>query len=294
MIILRGKVVIGLILVTLGVFILLANLGIINYNVFNSLINLWPLLLIVIGVNIIFRNNRIVSYISWALFFLVLIVYGIYAESNELNTSNYTEQLIIEKREETNYANLDLNLGASRISIDSSEDELLTGDLRGRRLDYREEYGNDNAYLSFQPRGFRVVGIGSMDASYDFLLNSDVIWDIDIDLGALTGNLNFEDIPVRTIDLDAGATSLTVSLGNKHDLDFSIDSGASNLDIIIPNGVGLRIDMDTGLTSTNIESLGIANTGDYYISPGYDSADIKINIDIDMGVGRINFQWKEL
>ena len=94
------------------------------------------------------------------------------------------------------------------------------------------------------------------------------------------------------MDLDSGAASLAIMLGNKHDLDFSIDSGASSIDLIIPENVGLRIDMDTGLTSSNIEDLGLTDNGDYYISSNYDSADVKINMDIDMGVGKINFQWR--
>lgn len=290
----RGKIVIGLILVILGVLILLANLGIINYSVFYSLISLWPLLLIVVGVNIIFRNNRIVSYLSWIIFFLILIVYGIFSPVTMESTISYEEQLIIQRREGTDYADLELDLGASRISFDSTEEHLLFGDFQGRRLEYREEYGNDNAYLKFGPKGFRVVDIGSMESNYDFSLNDDVIWDLDLDFGALTGNLNLEDISVRSIDLDVGAASLDIALGDLHDLDFSIDSGASSLEISIPNGVGLRVDMDTGLTSTNIESLGIANMGDYYVSPGYDSAQVKINLDIDMGAGKIDFRWKEL
>ena len=94
------------------------------------------------------------------------------------------------------------------------------------------------------------------------------------------------------MDLDSGVASLTIVLGDKHDLDFSIDSGASSIDLIIPSGVGLRIDMDSGLTSTNIEDLGLIDTGDYYITPNFDSADVKINLDIDMGVGKINFEWR--
>ena len=94
------------------------------------------------------------------------------------------------------------------------------------------------------------------------------------------------------MDLDSGATDLTITLGDQHDLEFSIDSGASSLDLILPENVGLRIDMDTGITSSNIEDLNLTNEGEYYISSDYDSADIKIDLDIDTGVGDVNFRYK--
>lgn len=290
----RSKIIVGLIFITVGIFILLANLGLVDYNVFYSLFNLWPLLLIVIGVNVIFRHNKMVSYITWILFFIILIVYGVYVQSNLESPGLSTDEVVFEKREETQYGSLDLDLGASRLSMDAIDDQLLTADLRGRRLNYREQYSNNSERvdIGFESRGFNITNLQSQDATYDFYLNRDVIWDIELDLGALSGELNLEDIPVRSIDLDSGAASLTIILGDKHDLDFAIDSGASSIDLLIPENVGLRIDMDSGLTTSNIKDLGLIDNGDYYTSSNYNSTDVKIHMDIDTGVGKVNFSYK--
>lgn len=290
----RNKVIIGLVFITIGVFLLLANLGIVNYNVFYGLLNLWPLLLVVVGINIIFRNNKIVSYITWGLFFIILIVYGVYTQNVSGTTELSTDNIVMEKRTETRYANFDLDIGASRLNINSTDDDLLSANLQGRRLNYQEQYSNNNeiADVSFQSRGFNMENVHRHDATYDFYLNSDIIWDIDLDLGALSGEINLEDVPVRTLDLDTGAAELTVILGNKHNLDVLIDSGASSIDLVIPEDVGLRIDMDSGLSSDNIEDLNLSKNGDYYTSSNYDTADIKIDLDIDTGVGKINFSYR--
>lgn len=289
----KNKIILGLIFITIGVFLLLANLGIINYNAFYSIFDLWPLLLIVIGINVIFRDNKIISYITWLLFFIILIVYGLYTQKATESQDLFTDH-VIEKHEETKYANLDLDLAASRLNINSTDSDLLTADLRGRRLNLRQEYSNgyEKVDISFESRAYNMFNLQTNDATYDFNLNNELIWDIDLDLGALSGEINLEDIPVRSIDLDSGAASLSIILGDKHDLDFAIDSGASSLDIIIPTGVGLKIDMDSGLTSSNIEELALTDMGDYYISSDYDSADVKINMDIDTGVGKVNFNYR--
>lgn len=291
----RSKIIVGLIFITIGIFLLLANLGLINYNVFHSLTSLWPLLLIVVGINVIARNNKIISYITWILFFIILIVYGVYTQSTSATRgSTGLEDVNMERQEGTVYGNLTLDLGASSLNMDSGQGDLLEANLRGRSLDYWQKYRNgyESVDIGFESRDFTIGNIQPHEASYDFYLNNEIIWDIEFDLGAISGNLNLQDLSVRTIDLDSGAASLTIILGDKHDLDFSIDSGASNIDLIIPRGAGLRVEMDTGLTATNIEDLGLIDAGDYYISPNFDSAELKINLDVDMGLGKINFKWK--
>lgn len=291
----RNKVIIGLILVTVGIFLLLANLGIINYNVFYNIFNLWPLLLIVIGINIVFRNTKAISYIAWGLFFVIIIIYGVYTQNNLETSDLSTETIVMERRAETRYADLDLDLGASRLNINSTDDELLLGNLKGRRLNYTEKYSNgrEKVDILFESGNFNLTNFqANQDATYDFYLNNEIIWDLDLDLGALSGQLNLEDIPTRSLDLDIGAASLTIVLGDKHDLDFSIDSGASSIDIIIPKGVGLKIELDIGLSANNIDDLDLIYNDDYYISSNYDSAETKINIDVDSGLGKINFSYK--
>ena len=134
----RNKIILGLIFITIGVFLLLANLGLINYNVFYSIFDLWPLLLIVIGINVIFKGNKIIPYITWLLFFIILIVYGVYTQNSVAETEGiFKENVVMEKRPETRYGNLDLDLGASTIGINSTNEELISADLNGRRLNYR-------------------------------------------------------------------------------------------------------------------------------------------------------------
>lgn len=289
----RNKLIIGLILVTIGVFLLLSNLGIVSGNVFYSLFDLWPLLLIVIGVNIIFRNNRIVPYITWILFFIILILYGL-TRNTDVDSEGFLESVVIEKRAETQYANLDLEIGASDLTIDSTDGSLLRGNLSGRRLDYVEDYSRDFeiANLDFQSRSFNLGNLVDYNSTYDFYLNRDVIWDLDMDLGAINGEINLVDIPVRSLEIDLGAANLGLLLGDRHDLDLYIDSGASNLEIAIPQDVGLRIDLDAGITSTNIDDLNLIDYDDYYLSSNYDSANIKISLDIDTGVGKISFSYR--
>ena len=68
----------GIIFIGLGAFFLLRNLGFIDYWTMNHLIRLWPLILIVIGINTIFQKYPFVAFITWSLFFAIIILSGLF------------------------------------------------------------------------------------------------------------------------------------------------------------------------------------------------------------------------
>lgn len=290
----RNKLFGGLILIVIGVLLLLINLGYLSFNIFLGIFNLWPLILIGIGINIIFKNNKTISYLTWPLVILILIGYGIYSQGAPNSNIDSKDNIVIEKSSETKYGKLNLDLGASKISLNSTDQKLLLADIAGRQLNYREDYTNnyETAILDIETRSLNRTRAQQFNSVYNFCLNDDIIWDMDFDLGAISGEINLEDIPVRNIDLDTGAAELTFHLGNKHDLDFNIDTGASNLSFVFPEDVGLKIKMDMALSSTNINDLDLIHKGDYYISPNYDDANVVINLDIDMGLGSIDFRYR--
>ena len=290
----KNKVLGGIVLIVIGVLLLLINLDYLSFNIFYSIFNLWPLILIAIGVNILFKNNQTVSYLTWGLVILILIVHGVYTQGASNSNIDSRDHIVIEKFPETKYGKLDLEIGASKISLNSTNQELISADIIGRQLNYKEDYKNnyETAIIDIETRMFRTTRAQNYNSVYSFYLNEDVIWDIDFDLGAISGEINLEDLPVRNIDLDLGAADLTFNLGNRHDLDFNIDTGVSDLSFILPEDVGLKVKMDIALSDTNINDLNLIHKGDYYISQNYDDANVVINLNIDMGLGSIDFRYR--
>ena len=111
-----------------------------------------------------------------------------------------------------------------------------------------------------------------------------------MDLGAVSGTLDFENIATRSINLNMGAGNLDIILGNNHSIsNIKIDSGASNLNIIVPQNAGIKINLDSALSKINMDDLNLIRSDDYYISPDYAERDVKLDFHISMGVGKINF-----
>jgi Domain of unknown function (DUF5668) len=289
------KLINGIILITIGIFLFLVNLGYISFSILFGIFDLWPLIFIVVGVNILFKKKSI-TFITWTLFFVILIVYGVFYQDGIVNKELVRNNINVEKPIETTYGEFDLDIGAAKVNIDSEEEGLIRANLEGRELLYNETYKNnkETANLKFEGKTYSIINLDkSKGSNYNFNLNKDVIWDLDLDLGAISGKLNLEEIPIKSIDLDFGAGDLDMILGNKYNhSNIKIDSGASNLTILIPKEAGIKLKLDAALTKTNIDDLNLNKSGDYYISSNYEEANTKLEFDIDMGAGKIDFKMK--
>ena len=75
------KLKLGIVLIVVGLFILLFRFGILDVRVINSIIGslfaLWPLILVVVGINMIFSSNKIVRTITWVSFVVLIILHSL-------------------------------------------------------------------------------------------------------------------------------------------------------------------------------------------------------------------------
>jgi uncharacterized membrane protein YhaH (DUF805 family) len=103
----------GVFLISIGIIWVLVNLGIINFSIFDSLLVLWPLVLIVIGVAVIFRESTLIKVVAWLLFLAVIVFYGstVGNKATLKNKSEENKRITIEKHEQTRFGELKLVLG---------------------------------------------------------------------------------------------------------------------------------------------------------------------------------------
>ena len=281
----------GVFIVSIGVLMLLGNIGVISWSIFDALIELWPALFIVIGVDIIFRNNSIVKAIMWILFIVALVMYGSYYKGEnqwESNKEDSRNVVAVEKKESVDSGVLKLDLGAIDVRLNSTEQNLVDGDLSSKYIKYNVNYGSsgkeafveftNNHQASFKNKGYEAR----------IRINKDIPWDIDANLGASKGTLDMSNLKVNNLDISAGASSLNIILGDKSNIiKGKVDAGASSIKITIPKNLGVKLRVDGALNSTNISSLNLNRQGDYYVSSNYENAKSRVDMDIQMGVGSL-------
>ncbi len=99
-------------------------------------------------------------------------------------------------------------------------------------------------------------------------------------------NLNF-----TKMSFQGGVGAYTFDFGGKLQQSTTVDlkTGASEITIVIPKGAAARVSLKGAVA--NVKTLGAwSSSGTTYTTDTYDAADIKLDINMDMGVGQLILQ----
>ncbi len=287
----------GVFLLTVGIIWVLVSVGVISWSVFNALMVLWPLILVIIGVNIIFRNNEIIKAVAWVAFLAVVISYGYFFDNGVRNPGQEMtagRTVTVEKRAEVQKGNLQIGFGGTRLSLDSNTSKLLEANIQDTGVTYKEETSGDENNISFNKKTYKVTNFNSnLKNHYNtFHLSSEVPWDIDIDTGAVDGDFDMSELAVEKLSLDTGAANLSFTLGSRYaNPIIDVNAGASKIEVNVPSDAGVKVRMDGALNATNFDGPDWEKKNGVYYSKNYEAASVKIDMDVDMGVGKFDVNF---
>lgn len=287
----------GVFLLTVGIIWVLWSVGVITWSIINSLFVLWPLILVIIGVNIIFRNNGIIKAVAWVAFLAILISHSYFFEgANNSGDGKQTERkTIVEMLPDTQKGNLRIAFGGTTISMDSNTSNLLEANIQDPGITYTESKNNGEASIAFEKKAYKITSFNNDVKNHNnrFHLNNGIVWDINLDTGAVNGNFDMSGLAVEKLTLNTGAANLRLIFGDKvRNPAVKINAGASKIDIDVPASAGVKIKMDGALNSTNLDGPGWEKKDGSYYSKGYEAAPVKMDMDVSMGVGKLSVNFK--
>ena len=257
----KNSIIVGLIFIFIGVVIIGAQLGFLDFSIssfisfiFRNLTTVISMILIVIGINIIFRKYHFVKIITWIAFIAAIIVLSQWYPSNYKERSHGNNNYFgIEKKEETLYGELDVELGAVKIDVNSTDDKLIEGNIHG--LNVKEpvvNYKDDNKTAKIKIKTFEEFSVSDFERLFNkenikfedsnLFLNEDVLWDINLNLGAVETEFDISNLQVEKLKLNGGAGKFKLIIGERQEeIKIDINAGASDIDIYVPKDSGIRV-----------------------------------------------------
>jgi hypothetical protein len=289
-----GRVILALILIAIGLFVLAGNLDLLDWDLLAGLWQLWPLLLIILGIGLFFGRRR--PGLAWVLIGLVVLVgvalavFAIDVDSRRLAEDNFVGPQVAGTQSGLMVA----NLGALELDIRGEEmDNLVEADFRVRGNMEISDTGPGGDYeVEFsQETGSFVFPFFDDDGgqSADIRLAAGVPWSIDIDIGAADANLDLRRVSLASLQLDAGASSLDVRLGEdvQPGAVVSIDGGAGSFDISVPESLTVTVRTDTGLSSNDLDEGFEEIEDDVYL---HDGGGPEVEVVLRAGVSSLNVE----
>lgn len=310
----------GVVLVLIGALIMLHNFHVINFR-WENIFSLWPVFLIMGGVNLLLSNNPA----PWATAIKVGVVvicfcllafvpnnhryfwnhshgnwnFGDHDDDDDNDNDTSASHGVLKVEGATTYsepyaatiksAHLNISGGASEYTIKDTTGELFNA--------VTKEFYNKYDYTHSLDSGVFTANLKMRDQKgKDFHwdsdnMNSTVIklntapeWDINVKTGASALDFDLSKFKVKNLIINGGAASFEVKMGQPLvNTNIEVSTGVSGVTIQIPKDAACSITTSSGLSSNDFE--GFDDKGNsHYETPGFDAAKNKMYIKLKGGL----------
>ncbi len=290
----RGLSIVGpFILIGLGIVLLLQQLNMIQWSLWDVAFRLWPLIIIAVGADILVARRSFLGAVASLLVVLALLVGGIYlmgAGPARTGGSLTSEEVAFDLGDAAS-GDINLSLDAGQMTIgalSADSKNVIAGTIR--------QAPNESVTSSHNVSGTKVnVDLQSrFPQSYFFNTGIDHTWDLDLTgrvpltvnltLGAGEIVADLTGLKLTSVNVKIGAGHLLLILPAGSNIQVDVSIGAGQAEIRLPGETPVKVDCTTGVGNCALPN-GSGFWGQNYTSEGYSSADARITIDVNLGVG---------
>lgn len=289
-----GGVIVPLLLIGLGVAFLAANLGYLPPVSLRAVLSLWPLVLVLVGLEILLAKRE--PLLALATQILVIVVGialvaaqpgGLFLEPGTLTSSETVA------RDGATALALEVNGGAGDFSVSGGSTALVDARSTGGEMRVRtERLGDGRVSVDIEPdHDVSFVPFSGRSVDIDVRVAGDVPVDLQVQAGAGDIRVDLSGMRVTAASVEAGAGDIVVVLPTpRGDVPVRIQSGAADITVDVPDGVEARVVVTGGAVSTDstdgrlrVED-GRAQTG------GYATATDRVTVTVEAGAASVHIR----
>jgi len=247
------------VLILIGVVAFLVNSGVISTDRLSLLFDLWPLILIVIGLELLARRALPGQNGDVAAVLIVLLAAGgaiayIALAPNPTTSGKVDSHAALGN---LNRATLEIDAGAASITVTGTSS--LEGDLyhavisySGPKPEISLDRSNGSLTISQGNSGFGVFQTRRF--TMDLQINSSVPWTITSNGGASTETFNLASVPLKSMDINTGASRENITLGAPSGVvPITINGGALTVNLHRLAGTGASVSVSGGAVSLTFD-----------------------------------------
>ncbi|MGC8786755.1 MAG: LiaI-LiaF-like domain-containing protein [Anaerolineae bacterium] len=302
----RPSIIGPLLLIAAGVLLLLNQMGKLPWGIWGTIWCFWPVILILIGLEILIGLSRsTVIYIIGLLIALAIlgavIAYAVLeGEQPAVTRPAVRTETISELTQDADTGYITLKFAAGRVTVGALSDSpnFVEGKLEYARYslqaekDFRIQNGRAEFSLSArsQPIPFWIPG-DTAGEYWTLNFTPRIPLQMDIKTGVSKVDLDLSGLKVTQLAMDAGVGEVWIAFPAAAGLTrASINAGVGAITVQIPKDVGARILVAKGLGSVRLESARFTHFGNEYTSLNYNTAENRLDLEIKGGVGAITIK----
>lgn len=297
----ENKITSGIWFVFIGIILLLHNIDVINFN-FIATLKYWPLLIVIVGINLMVQNRMYGNYIKIAanVLFLGWITYvGLTSPSSHWTSELFNNRDIkigdldddaellnsvqTEIDSSADAASLEFNGGAGKFDIRGDSTSKLVSahsenDNMGMNIQSKVEEGKQRVILNAKPTNNNNKKTGKVFIE----INEKQLWDLEFNYGAATIDGDLSNVRFNNLEINTGASDMNLKLGMPQSevSNINIATGASKIHFNIPKEAAISVKYSSILSKNSFEGFKTKKNGKA-LTANYEEATMKFDIELD-------------
>lgn len=291
----RGGLVGPAILTGLGIVFLLNNLGILSWTIWETLLRLWPVLLVAAGLDLILGRRSI-----WGSLLAIALTFAVLGGALWLSGTGVgsaqapRSEEIAQPLGEADQAELTIDPAVGRLAIEAASDSpnLVEGtvDLARREelaLDFAVQGQRATFTLRTERASFGPFTTGwAGQRLWDLQLSPRVPLRLKANLGLGEMDLDLSELTLEGLDAELGLGQTIVTLPKQGRFEARIEGAIGQTVVVIPEGLAVRMRLDTGITGRQLPD-DYRCVDDVCTSPDYETADHRVDLEVSQAIGNL-------
>lgn len=310
-----NRVVNGILVIVIGIVLLMNTTGYLPWSVWDVLLQYWPLLIIGLGVQLAFSKWRIPGIALALILALMLSVMHpfpgqpgwptmmLFRRQGGSNPAlQYSKQ--IEVPLDPGVSKLELRLVAPSLEVETrgdtglgaSETEYaMVGELAWNRHEplvetvVRGDGSTVHANIASPVRDGKDAG----KQKWDLRFHPSLPAGIKVTAGAAALRFDLVSSYAESLDVSAGVADVEIDFGlsGQHSV-VDIAAGVVDVELYVPEAAGLKVSVSAPpfIARVKTEDLGLIKKGNSWVSPDFESASTKIEVNVSCGAGNVHIK----
>lgn len=294
----RG-VALPLLLIAIGLIFLLVNTGVLSADALQRLGDLWPLLLVIVGLQLVFNHTlprqraQLAGLVAAALILLAGVGYAITAPATQVGGQHQESS---EALGSLTSATFDLSYSGATTEVQSADlgDQLFKAQVDYPNGEQPPDISLDRQAGSLEISGGRSSAFhlfqGSQPRHIAVILTTRIPWSVQVSGGAAAIKLQLFHLTLTRLEISGGASRLDVGLPKpRGNLPVDLSGGASAVTLRAPSGTEWKVSLSGGVSYLSINGSQFGGLGSLdHQSHGYASAGDRLTVTVSGGVSHVD------
>jgi hypothetical protein len=294
-----------MVLITIGVVLLLNQMGRLPGDFWWTVWRYWPVILILAGIEVLLGISRSRWMYLLGVILAIGVVGGLVAYAVLRGDGLVNErpagatETIMHAVQDAGRAKVNLRMAGGAIELGSLSDSANLAEARiqyskrSNQVDDRYAMRNGQAEWTLRSRqASSLVASGDeWSDKWTVKLNGRIPLELDVELAAGRIDADLRALRVSRVDVDVAAGSATIRLPEAEGTtEVTVKIAVGEITIIAPVGVGIRVWPSKLLGSLNITGHQLIQSGKYWVTDNYAAAASKLDLRAEVVLGSINLR----